>query len=68
MELYSWGAALSLWKKVGDVVGSSGGSQVSSGKTVFEGQVRDRQFPKLKDAKGKVELYSWGAALSLEES
>ena len=41
VELYSWEAATSLWKKVGDVVGSSGGSQASSGKTLFEGQVEN---------------------------
>ena len=41
VELYSWEAATSLWKKVGDVVGSSGGSQATSGKTLYEGQVGD---------------------------
>ena len=40
VELYSWEAATSQWKKVGDVVGSSGGTQATSGKTLFEGQVQ----------------------------
>ena len=39
VELYSWDAATAQWKKVGDVVGSSGGSQATSGKTLFEGKV-----------------------------
>lgn len=39
VELYSWDQANSKWTKVGDVVGSSGGNQVTSGKTLFDGKV-----------------------------
>ena len=39
VELYSWDQAQSKWTKVGDVVGSSGGNQATSGKTLFEGKV-----------------------------
>ena len=44
VELYSWEASTSQWKKVGDVVGSSGGTQASSGKTLFEGQVNINSY------------------------
>lgn len=39
VELYSWDNSVQQWKKVGDVVGSSGGTQATSGKTLYEGKV-----------------------------
>lgn len=39
VELYNWDATASRWNKVGDIVGSSGGSQETSGKTLYEGKV-----------------------------
>ena len=45
VELYSWDQAQSKWTKVGDVVGSSGGNQATSGKTLFEGKVGVRSDP-----------------------
>lgn len=39
VELYSWNTSKSTWSKIGDVVGSSGGTQATSGKTLFEGKV-----------------------------
>ncbi|XP_076463194.1 phospholipase A-2-activating protein-like [Babylonia areolata] len=44
IELYSWDQAQAQWTKVGDVVGSSGGSQATSGKTLFEGKEYDYVF------------------------
>ncbi|KAH3731128.1 hypothetical protein DPMN_057134, partial [Dreissena polymorpha] len=44
VELYSWDGASSEWKKVGDVVGSSGGTQATSGKTLYEGKEYDYVF------------------------
>ena len=39
VELFSWDKSVDQWKKVGDVVGSSGGTNATSGKTLFEGKV-----------------------------
>ncbi|KAL8576565.1 hypothetical protein ACOMHN_003123 [Nucella lapillus] len=44
VELYSWDHAQSKWTKVGDVVGSSGASQATSGKTLYEGKEYDYVF------------------------
>ncbi|KAK7485283.1 hypothetical protein BaRGS_00023534 [Batillaria attramentaria] len=44
VELYSWDTAEGRWTKIGDVVGSSGGTQASSGKTLFEGKEYDYVF------------------------
>ncbi|XP_053395421.1 phospholipase A-2-activating protein-like [Mercenaria mercenaria] len=41
VELYSWDRTVQQWKKVGDVVGSSGGTTATSGKTLFEGKVQN---------------------------
>lgn len=40
VEAHQWSAAQNQWTKVGDVVGSSGGS--SGTKTIYEGEVRSR--------------------------
>ena len=40
VELYVWDMAQQKWNKVGDIVGATGGSQQTSGKTLFEGKVR----------------------------
>lgn len=37
VKCYSW--ELGKWNLVGDVTGASGGSQASSGKTLYEGKV-----------------------------
>ena len=39
VQLYSWDGGVQQWKKVGDVVGSTGGTAASSGKTLYEGKV-----------------------------
>lgn len=44
VELFSWDRSVSQWKKVGDVVGSSGGTQATSGKTLYEGKEYDYVF------------------------
>lgn len=44
VELYMWDMAEARWNKVGDIVGSTGGSQKTSGKTLFEGQEYDYVF------------------------
>ncbi|XP_071118768.1 phospholipase A-2-activating protein-like [Haliotis cracherodii] len=44
IELYQWDAAKASWTKIGDVVGSSGGSQQTSGKTLYEGKEYDYVF------------------------
>ncbi|XP_069126256.1 phospholipase A-2-activating protein-like [Argopecten irradians] len=44
VEIYHWEAAQTKWTKIGDVVGSSGGSQKSSGKTLYEGKEYDYVF------------------------
>lgn len=40
VEIHNWSASQGCWTKIGDVVGSSGGSQQSSGKTLHQGKVR----------------------------
>ncbi|XP_060069922.1 phospholipase A-2-activating protein-like [Ylistrum balloti] len=44
VEIYHWEAAATKWTKIGDVVGSSGGTQKSSGKTLYEGKEYDFVF------------------------
>ncbi|XP_052774869.1 phospholipase A-2-activating protein-like [Mya arenaria] len=44
VELYGWESGIQQWKKVGDVVGSSGGTTASSGKTLYEGKEYDYVF------------------------
>lgn len=39
---HSWNASDGRWDKIGDVVGSSGGTQQTSGKRLHEGKVRER--------------------------
>ena len=40
VEVYNWSALANQWEKIGDVVGSSGGSDKSSGRTLHQGKVR----------------------------
>jgi PFU (PLAA family ubiquitin binding) len=40
VEVYNWSASESIWQKIGDVVGSSGGNEKSSGRTLHQGKVR----------------------------
>uniref|UniRef100_A0A8C4QF90 Phospholipase A2-activating protein n=1 Tax=Eptatretus burgeri TaxID=7764 RepID=A0A8C4QF90_EPTBU len=44
VEAYQWSGAESRWLKIGDVVGSSGGTQATSGKVLFEGKEYDFVF------------------------
>lgn len=44
VELYHWDSGESQWKKIGDVVGSSGGTQQSSGKMLHDGKEYDYVF------------------------
>uniref|UniRef100_A0A8C5LQ62 Phospholipase A-2-activating protein n=1 Tax=Leptobrachium leishanense TaxID=445787 RepID=A0A8C5LQ62_9ANUR len=44
VEAYQWSAIESRWMKIGDVVGSSGATQQSSGKVLFEGKEYDYVF------------------------
>lgn len=37
--VYNWSAEEGEWQKIGDVMGSAGGTQASSGKTLYEGVV-----------------------------
>ena len=37
---HQWSASEGQWKQIGEVVGSSGGTQQSSGKVLYEGKVR----------------------------
>lgn len=39
VELYHWESGEAKWKKIGDVVGSSGGTQQTSGKKLHNGKV-----------------------------
>ena len=39
VELHHWESSTSQWKKIGDVVGSSGGTPSTSGKTLHNGKV-----------------------------
>jgi phospholipase A-2-activating protein len=41
VELYLWDMAEQKWNKVGDIVGATGGSQQTSGKTLYEGKVKE---------------------------
>ncbi|XP_074640387.1 phospholipase A-2-activating protein-like [Tubulanus polymorphus] len=43
-EAHQWNAAESRWIKIGDVTGSSGGSQETSGKVLYEGKEYDYVF------------------------
>uniref|UniRef100_UPI00358FAF8F phospholipase A-2-activating protein isoform X1 n=1 Tax=Myxine glutinosa TaxID=7769 RepID=UPI00358FAF8F len=44
VEAYQWSGAESRWLKIGDVVGSSGGTQATSGKVLYEGKEYDFVF------------------------
>lgn len=44
VEVYNWDASQAKWMMIGNVVGSSGGTQKSSGKTLFEGKEYDYVF------------------------
>ncbi|XP_061181732.1 phospholipase A-2-activating protein-like [Saccostrea echinata] len=56
-ELHQWDMAKQQWTKVGDVVGSSGGTQQSSGKTLYEGKEYDYVFSvDIEDGKPPLKL------------
>jgi len=44
VDVYQWDASQEKWLKIGNVVGSSGSTQKSSGKTLFEGKEYDYVF------------------------
>uniref|UniRef100_A0A8V0XQN2 Phospholipase A-2-activating protein n=1 Tax=Gallus gallus TaxID=9031 RepID=A0A8V0XQN2_CHICK len=44
VEAYQWSVSEGRWIKIGDVVGSSGGTQQTSGKVLFEGKEYDYVF------------------------
>ncbi|XP_069818093.1 phospholipase A-2-activating protein isoform X3 [Dendropsophus ebraccatus] len=44
VEAYQWSVSEMRWMKIGDVVGSSGATQQTSGKTLFEGKEYDYVF------------------------
>ncbi|XP_050401900.1 phospholipase A-2-activating protein [Patella vulgata] len=44
VQLYNWDASASKWNKVGDIVGSAGGTQATSGKTLYQGKEYDFVF------------------------
>ncbi|NXN99308.1 PLAP protein, partial [Rhinopomastus cyanomelas] len=44
VEAYQWSAGEGRWIKIGDVVGSSGATQQTSGKVLFEGKEYDYVF------------------------
>ncbi|MBN3306153.1 phospholipase A-2-activating protein [Amia ocellicauda] len=44
VEAYQWSVSDGRWMKIGDVVGSSGGTQQTSGKTLYEGKEYDFVF------------------------
>ncbi|XP_059168417.1 phospholipase A-2-activating protein-like [Physella acuta] len=44
VDVYQWDASQSKWIKIGNVVGSSGSTQSTSGKTLFEGKEYDYVF------------------------
>lgn len=57
VEAYSWDAAKNEWSKVGEVVGSSGGSQATSGKVLYEGKEYDYVFDvDIEDGKPPLKL------------
>lgn len=39
VDVYQWDASQAKWVKIGNVVGSSGSTQSTSGKTLYEGTV-----------------------------
>jgi PFU (PLAA family ubiquitin binding). len=41
---YSWSEASREWNKLGDVMGSAGGTQESSGKVLYQGKVSKNYF------------------------
>lgn len=56
-ELHQWDSSKQEWTKVGDIVGSSGGTQQSSGKTLFEGKEYDYVFSvDIEDGKPPLKL------------
>lgn len=44
VEAYQWNISEGRWMKIGDVVGSSGATQQTSGKVLFEGKVSILSF------------------------
>ena len=44
VDVYQWDAAQGRWIKIGNVVGSSGSTQRTSGKTLHEGKVQYREI------------------------
>ncbi|CAL1530460.1 unnamed protein product [Lymnaea stagnalis] len=44
VDVYQWDASQAKWVKIGNVVGSSGSTQSTSGKTLFEGKEYDYVF------------------------
>ena len=44
VDVYQWDASQAKWVKIGNVVGSSGSTQSTSGKTLYEGKVRGHTF------------------------
>nr|XP_006629800.1 PREDICTED: phospholipase A-2-activating protein isoform X1 [Lepisosteus oculatus] len=44
VEAYQWSVSGGRWMKIGDVVGSSGGTQQTSGKVLYEGKEYDYVF------------------------
>ena len=48
IQAHQWNAAENRWIKVGDVVGGSGGSTITSGKQLYEGKVRYQNYIDLK--------------------
>lgn len=54
---YSWSAAEGTWNKVGDVMGAAGGTQATSGKTLYEGKEYDFVFSvDIEDGKPPLKL------------
>ncbi|GLV44358.1 Phospholipase A2 activator protein [Carabus blaptoides fortunei] len=54
---YSWSAEEGTWNKVGDVMGAAGGTQASSGKTLYEGKEYDFVFSvDIEDGKPPLKL------------
>lgn len=42
--VYSWSASQQQWKKIGDVMGATGGSNATSGKQLYNGIEYDYVF------------------------
>lgn len=54
---YSWSAEEEKWNKVGDVMGAAGGTQATSGKTLYEGKEYDYVFSvDIEDGKPPLKL------------